>query len=136
MAGIDVAKYESVGDLVIMDSETVYQPHIQKSDKNNYHGNDAKRIEKTFNIIIITSQLLRHAEKTGRNGVTIFGDLGPFILNNNLDELILYEQSIPAKIPNAKIRLICCYHKKDFIRLSEQQRQKILALHTNSFIIA
>jgi hypothetical protein len=136
MAGIDVTKYESIGALVIMDSEIVYQPHIQKSnDNDNYYKNDAKEIENTCNMIIITNQLIRHAEKTGKNGVTIFGDLGPFILNNNLDELIFYEQSIPAKIPNTKIRLICCYHKKDFIRLSEQQRQKILALHTNSFII-
>ena len=134
MAGIDVAKYESVGDLVIMDSETVYQPHIQKSDIN-YYENDAKGIENTYNISITTSELVRHAEKIGKNGVTIFDDLGPFILNNKLDELIFYEQSIPAKIPNAKIRLICCYHKKDFIRLSEEQRQKILSVHTNSFII-
>jgi hypothetical protein len=117
-----------------MDSETVYQPHIQKSDIN-YYENDAKGIENTYNISITTSELVRHAEKIGKNGVTIFGDLGPFILNNKLDELIFYEQSIPAKIPNAKIRLICCYHKKDFIRLSEEQRQKILSVHTNSFII-
>ena len=105
----------------------------QKSD-NNYEI-DAKEIENTYNIIITTSQLVRHAEKTGKKGVTIFGDLGPFILSNKLEELILYEQSIQSKISNAKIRMICCYHKKDYIRLSEEQRQKILAVHTNSFII-
>ena len=42
MAGIDVTKYESIGALVIMDSETVYLRDGQKSD-NNYEI-DAKEI--------------------------------------------------------------------------------------------
>jgi hypothetical protein len=141
LAGIDVTKYENNGTLVIMDSETAYQIHTVKSENNSSYNNiiNAREEDKNnnnYNITMTASQLARHAEKIGKNGVTIVGDVGPFILSNRIQELISYEQSISAKLKNtANVRLICCYHKKDFRKLSEEQQQKILAAHTDSFVI-
>ena len=142
LAGIDIAKYERENILVITDSAIAYQRHTLTNDgddNNNSYYNDAATNgtdDTTYNIIKISSQLVRHAEKVNKNGVTILGDVGPFILKNKLDELIRYEESISPLIANAKVRLICCYHKDDFDRLTEEQRQKILAVHGKSFIVS
>ena len=140
IAGIDAARYEWENILVITDSAIAYQRNrLTKDGDNNSYYNDAATngIDyTTYNIIKTSSQLVRHAEKVGKNGVTIFGDVGAFILKNKVDELISYEESISPLIANAKVRLICCYHKDDFDRLTEEQRQKILAVHGKSFIVS
>jgi hypothetical protein len=143
LAGIDITKYENNGTLVIMDSEIAYQIHMVKSDDNTINfGNGVNEIENKinnnnnkYNITMITNQLIRHAEKLGKNGIAIVVDIGPFILSNRIQELISGEQSLSANLTNVNIRMICCYHKKDFRKLSEEQRQKILEFHTHSFIV-
>lgn len=134
MAGIDVASYERDYTLVIMDSAIAYQRYASMNDDHNYNHED--NAINTYNIIMTYNQLKRHAEKLGKSGVTICGDLGPFILNNKLDDLLSYEKSLPARAVDAKVRMICCYHKDDFAVLTEEQREKIITFHGNSFIIA
>lgn len=134
MAGIDVASYERDYTLVLTDSAIAYQSYATMNDDHNC-DHDGNTIN-TYNIIMTYNQLKRHTEKLDKNGVTICGDLGPFILNNRLDDLVSYEKSLPARVVDAKVRMICCYHKDDFEVLTEEQRQKIITLHGNSFIIA
>ena len=128
-AGIDVPKYEGNGTLLILDSEIAYQ-NAMKTSINDIEKSSVS----DYNIMMIGALLLRRAEKLGRNGVTILGDLGKFILNKELENLISYERSVPSRI-DANIRPICCYHKDDFNKIRKDQRNRILASHANDFIM-
>jgi MEDS: MEthanogen/methylotroph, DcmR Sensory domain len=121
LAGIDAARYENDGTLVILDSETAYQPTSEQTS--------------TYNIIILTTMLMKQVREHDKKGITLLSDLGTFILNNRIADLISYEQSVPATI-NANIRPFCCYHKDDFNLLQEEQRKRILGYHSNNLIIS
>jgi hypothetical protein len=111
--GIDTTRYESNGTLVLLDSEKAYR-HASLSE---------------------AFQLTRRAEQLGKNGVTVFGDLGPFILSKRLADLVSHEVSLFNAL-TVKIRAFCCYHKDDFETLGQEQKQRILAVHSNNFITA
>ncbi len=129
---LDIAKCESDGTLVILDSEVAYR-HAKKSTIK-YYDNDNK-MSHTYNLVIMIGELARHAEKLRKSGLTIFSDLGFFILNKEIMDLVSYEVSVP-NIFDSRIRAICCYHKDHFERLKEEQRQRILVAHANNFIVA
>jgi hypothetical protein len=121
LAGIDAAKYENDGTLVILDSEIAYQPTSEQTS--------------TYNIIILTTMLMKQLQELDKKGIMLLSDLGTFILNNRITDLISYEQSVPAKI-DASIRPFCCYHKDDFNLLQEEQRKRILGHHLNNLIVS
>jgi hypothetical protein len=121
LAGIDAASYESDGTLVILDSEIAYQPTSEQTP--------------TYDIIILTTMLMKQVQERNKKGITLLSDLGTFILNNRIPELISYEQSVPAKI-DINIRSFCCYHKDDFNLLTEEQRKRILEHHSNNLIVS
>ena len=121
LAGIDAAKYEDDGTLVILDSEIAYQPISEQTS--------------TYKIITLTTMLTKHVREHDKKGITLLNDLGVFILNKRIPDLISYEQSIPAKI-DANIRPFCCYHKDDFNLLEEQQQKRIFEHHSNNLIVS
>jgi|SRR5919204_5780695 hypothetical protein len=120
LAGIDAARYENDGTLVILDSEMAYRPSVEQ------HG--------TYNIIIIlTNMLMKQVQGSDKKGITLLSDPGTFILNKRIAELIQYELSVPSVI-DASIRAFCCYHKDDFSLLQEEQRKRLFEHHSNNFI--
>jgi hypothetical protein len=132
LAGIDTAKYENDGTLVILDSEMVYQPIVEKTGRDNI-------------IVILTSLLMKHAQERDKKGITLLSDLGTFFLNKKIADLISHELwlrllllgvSVPRRIDANIIRSFCCYHKDDFSVLQEEQRKRILQHHSNNLILA
>ena len=132
LAGIDTARYENDGTLVILDSEMVYQPIVEKTGRDNI-------------IIILTSLLMKHAQGRDKKGITLLSDLGTFFLNKRIADLISHELwlrllllgvSVHRRIDANIIRSFCCYHKDDFSVLQEEQRKRILQHHSNNLILA
>jgi len=132
LAGIDTARYENDGTLVILDSEMVYQPNLEKTGRDNI-------------IIILTSLLMKQAQERDKKGITLLSDLGTFFLNKRIADLISHELwlrllllgvSVPRRIDANIIRSFCCYHKDDFSVLQEEQKNKILRHHSNNLILA
>lgn len=64
------------------------------------------------NIVILTNTLMKQVEEHNKK-ITLLCDLGTFILNNNIADLISYEQFLPSAI-DVNVRPFCCYHKNDF----------------------
>jgi hypothetical protein len=131
LSGIDTERYEKDGTLVILDSEMVYQPIVEKTGRDNI-------------IIILTSLLMKQAQERDKKGITLLSDLGTFFLNKRIADLISHELwlrllllgvSVPRRI-DANIRSFCCYHKDDFSVLQEEQRKRILQHHSNNLILA
>jgi hypothetical protein len=122
LSGIDTARYENDGTLVILDSEMVYQPIVEKTGRDNI-------------IIILTSLLMKHAQERDKKGITLVSDQGTFFLNKRLPALISHEVSLLNRL-DANIRCFCCYHKKDFSVLQDEQIKGIFQHHSNNLVLA
>jgi hypothetical protein len=122
LAGIDAAKYEDDGTLVILDSEKAYRASVEQTRRNNF-------------IIILTNVLMKNTEERDKKGITLVIDQGSFILNKRLSELISHEASLLNSL-DANIRCFCCYHKKDFSVLQEEQIKGIFKHHSNNLVLA
>jgi hypothetical protein len=116
---VDALKHEKQHSLIIMDS------------LKGYFGSEGVRS--------LIDQTLDHAKKTGKNGVSAFGDMGSFFHqhkeNNNLIE---HELSLPSEHPDGmNLKTFCLYHKQEFDkRLSNEQKEKLLQHHGKNMIIA
>ena len=122
LAGIDTARYEIDGTLVILDSGVAYPPSMEQAGRYNI-------------MTILTSILMKQAQEHDKKGITLLSDLGIFFLNKRISELISHEISVPGRI-HAIIRCFCCYHKHDFSILQEEQRKRILQHHSKNLILA
>lgn len=86
----------------------------------------------------LIDQTLDYAKKTGKNGVSAFGDMGSFFHqhkeNNNL---IKHELSLPSEYADGmNLKTFCLYHKQEFDkRLSNEQKDKLLEHHGRNMII-
>jgi MEDS: MEthanogen/methylotroph, DcmR Sensory domain len=121
LGGIDTAKYENHGALIILDSETAYQPSAEQTGRYNI-------------VMILTSLLINQAQERNKKGITLLTDLGTFFLTKRIAELISYEVSVPSRI-DSNVRSFCCYHKDDFSVLQEGQRKRILHHHWNTLFL-
>jgi hypothetical protein len=117
-ACIDVRKYEKEGSLVIIDSIRAYFC--------------------STSIITFVERLVKHAEKLGKDGVTGIADMGAFFQFNNSKNkkasVMKYENSLPSKF-YSKLKGFCCYDQKDFDRLTEYQKKKLLDQHGKDLVI-
>jgi hypothetical protein len=115
---IDVRKYEKEGSLVIIDSVKAY------------FGSDT-------DLMSFVEKLAKQAQNSGKSGVSVIADLASFYYYNQIDKLIDYEMSLPAKYDgNMKLKGFCFYHRKDFNeRLSKQQKQKLLEHHGKNLMV-
>ena len=120
LSGIDAARYENEGTLVIVDSETAYQPNLEESEK--------------YNIIILTSMLTKQVRARDKKGITLLSDLGTFILNNRIADLLSHELSMPSRF-DSNVRPLCFYHNDDFTVLREEEKRRIYSHHLNNLIV-
>ena len=121
LGGIDTARYENNGTLVVLDSEAAYQPSVEHTGRYDIS-------------MILTSLLTNHAQERDKKGITLLSDLGTFFLHKRIADLISHEVSVPRRI-DANIRSFCCYHKDDFSVLQEEQRKRILRHHWNNLFL-
>ena len=113
---IDLQKYEKDGSLLIIDSL-----------KAHFHAD--------FDIKSFITKLVEHAKNTGKDGVSLFVDMGSFYHYDKIDELIEHELSIPSKYTDIKLRRFCIYHQKDFNRLKKEQKDSLHKHHSKQIIL-
>ena len=120
--GLDVAKCEEDGSLVIIDSV------------RGYFGSEV-------DVLCLVKILSKRAQNQSRSGCFIIADMGSFYLIRMVNELLKYEASMPLKFDTYKNGLInskafCTYHQKDFDSLTEDQKQLLFAHHYRNFIVS
>jgi len=89
----------------------------------NYSGQ--KNAESIWNA---NQEMVKYANGLGKKGVSIIGDMGSFLFEKRMEELVNYELSLPRRF-EINLKGICLYHQNDFDRLSEYQKQTIINLH-------
>lgn len=77
---------------------------------------------------VSNKKLVDYAKTMGKTGASILGDYGVFLYKHRIQDLVNYELSLPSKY-DLDLKRVCLYHKKDFNRLSKEQKQKILDHH-------
>ena len=108
-ACIDVRKYEKEQRLLIMDS------------LKGYFGS-------AEGLMPFVKQTVEYAKNSGRENVSVLGDMGSFFYYKKKDDLIGWEMELPRKF-DMNLKGLCLYHERDFARLSEAQKQKLLKHH-------
>jgi hypothetical protein len=126
MSNDKISKYEKEGSLVIKDSIKVYSySHPDNSNDNT--------------VLSLIQELVKRAENSGKNGVTVIAEMGSFYHHSlgDTQRLVDYELSLPSRYDDAlKLKGLCVYHKEDFEnRLTEDQKQKLLQHHGQVFIV-
>jgi MEDS: MEthanogen/methylotroph, DcmR Sensory domain len=105
-----VYKYEREKTLMIIDSLYEYFERQQPDDVSFKNG------------------LADYAKQIGKNGLSILADMGAYPHRSKYNELLDHELSLPTKFDIA-MKGFCLYHQKDFDKLSEQQKQKLIEHH-------
>lgn len=116
LAGVDVERYLNQGTLFIVDAQQGYQDV------------DIRGMWK------LAMSLISRVKKKGGRGVTWFGDLGSFFSFEKIEELMQYELWCPQKYKDT-MKTVCCYHLKDFEKLTESQQQTLFDHHLKSILI-
>jgi hypothetical protein len=124
---IDVARHEKEGSLIIMDSVKGYF-----GSGNNSEGEDR--------LMSFVKQLVKKAERSGKNGVSVIADLGSFYHyhhnSKTADKLVEYELSLPSSYDGMKLKGFCIYHKEDLDkRFTEEEKQKLRDHHGKALMI-
>jgi hypothetical protein len=85
----------------------------------------------------LIEQALEHTKKSGKNGLSVFGDAGSYFYRHKDNELVDYELSLPSHYDEGlNLKTFCLYHKQDFnSRLTEEQKQNVLEHHGKSMVI-
>lgn len=115
---MDVRKYEREQSLIILDA------------LKGYFGSPE-------GIMPFIKQIIEYAKTSGKNGVSVFGDVGPFFYYHKENGVIDFELSLPSEYDiKLNLKTFCLYHKRDFdSRLTEEQREKLLEHHVKNLIV-
>jgi MEDS: MEthanogen/methylotroph, DcmR Sensory domain len=111
-ACIDVRKYEKEQRLLIMDS------------LKGYFGS-------AEGLMPFVKQTVEYAKNSGRENVSVLGDMGSFFYYKKKDDLVGWEMELPRKF-DMNLKGLCLYHERDFARLSEAEKQQLLKHHSKS----
>ena len=114
-SAVNVSKYEKAKELVIIDS------------LKEYFGSQPDMLFKR--------NLVKYAKQTGKNGLSIIGDIGGAYTHKlKHNELVDYELSLPTKF-DVDIKAFCLYHRKDFNKFSDKQKQQLIKHHGDAIKI-
>lgn len=116
--GFDVERHLKQGTLFIVDAQRGYQ---EDSD--------------SLGMWKLAMSLLSRAKKEGRRGVTSFSDVGSFFSFDKIEDMIEYELSLPQENEEDMMITVCCYHSKDFEKLTETQKQTLFDHHVKSVLL-
>jgi len=109
---IDIEKREKEEkSLIIIDSLKKYSDNDSPESDNNFNKN-----------------LVESAKTMGKAGVSILTDIGAFPYKYCEEELVNYELALPLKY-DIDLKRVCLYHQKDFGKLSDDQKQKLIDHH-------
>lgn len=118
---LNVAKYEENGSLVILDSV------------RGYFGSES-------DVLALIKILSKRAQNQGSLGSCVFADMGLFNLFRKQEDLLRYEVSMPSKFDGyvsipILCKTFCLYHKSDFSRLAEREKEILFEHHYRNLII-
>ena len=121
-ADVEVARYEGDGSLVIVDSV------------KGYFGSET-------DLLCLIKILSKRAQNQGTSGCSVFADMGSFYVCGKVKQLLEYEASMPLKFDCyhvggslIKCKAFCMYHRKDFNRLAEDEKQSLFQHHYRNLI--
>lgn len=110
--GINIEKVEDEEkSLIIKDSLGKY--NIRKNAETTWDANQ---------------EMVKYASRLGKRGISIMGDMGSYLFEKRMQDLIDYELYLPKRY-EVNLKGICLYHYRDFDRLSEDQKQIIVNQH-------
>jgi hypothetical protein len=77
------------------------------------------------------NQTVEYAKKSGKDGVTVIGDMGSFFYSENANSnFFQYEMTLPMVFEDMNLKGFCSYHRRDFDgRLTKKERQTLLDHH-------
>ena len=78
--------------------------------------------------------LVTYAKELRKSGVSILGDMGSFIFEKRIRDLVDYELNLPTRF-EMNLKGVCMYHQTDFDSLPEDMRQTIIDHHETSIKI-
>jgi hypothetical protein len=73
-------------------------------------------------------EMIKYANGLGKKGISIMGDMGSFLFEKRMQDLIDYELCLTKRF-EVNLKGICLHRYKDFDRLSEDQKQIIVNQH-------
>ena len=116
-ACIDVRKYEKEQLLLIMDSVKAY-------------------FSLKGGLMPFVNQIVNFAKASGKDGVSVIGDMGSFFYNQKNGGLMDYEMTLPTQFEGMTLKGFCVYHKRDYERrFSENDRQMLSNHHGKSLTL-
>jgi MEDS: MEthanogen/methylotroph, DcmR Sensory domain len=109
---VDVNKCENTEEsLIIMDAGRAY-------------------FGSSTDIVSFIASLTNLVNETGKNGLSVFEDMGPFFYYNKLNDLLRYESSLSSSYkPWIKAKAFCLYNKLDYNTLVIRQKKRLLRHH-------
>lgn len=69
-----------------------------------------------------------YAKKMGKEGLSILNDTGAYPYKGREKELVEYELSLPT-VFTSPLKRFCLFHQRDFARLLNEQRSKMIEHH-------
>jgi hypothetical protein len=125
---------ESVRQLLYKGNKRINMDEIEIEDEDKslmiidslvMYGGQQKDAESIWSS---NKEIVNYANELGKKGVSIIGDIGSFLFENRIEELLNYELCLPRQF-EINLKGICLYHQKDFDRLSEYQKKTITNQH-------
>lgn len=117
-ANIDVRKFEKEQLLLIIDS------------LKSYFGSQD-------GLMPFVNRIVQFAKDSGRNGVSMIGDMAPFFYLGKNMCLLHYETTLPIKFEDMDLKGLCAYHKQDFDKkLSEKEKRILLEHHGKTLYLS
>jgi hypothetical protein len=106
---VDVKECENIEEsLIIMDAGKAY-------------------FGSSTDIVSFIASLTKLAKETGKNGLSVFEDMGPFFYYNKLTDLLKYEAMLSSSYkPWIRAKAFCLYNKQDYNELVIKQKKRLL----------
>lgn len=113
-AGIDVDAHRKKGNLIVADAV------------NEFFG-------KGKDLLLFLIKLERKVKELGKNCVFVMLSMSVFMLYEKEEEMLEYEGLLDLS-ETRNWRVLCCYHKDDYEKLSEQLKEDLKARHNRRLI--
>lgn len=75
------------------------------------------------------------AVKDGKSGVFVIADMGSFFHRQMISEAISHECRMAAQCENSRFTIFCCYHSRDFEKLSKEQEAQMCENHYRNLFV-
>ena len=75
------------------------------------------------------------AVKSGKSGAIIIADMGSFFHRQQIPEAISHECRLAPQSENSRFTIFCCYHSRDFQKLTKEQEAKMCENHYRNLVV-